>query len=231
MKPNMSVRKINKSHVSLTGIVHSKKNGVHNEFESSLEQDLIYRLEFDYNIKSFDEQPVTIEYKGEDGKNRRYTPDFLVTYRKDIEPAKWFKPMLCEVKYREELKENWKKYKPKFKAANEYAAQNDWTFKILTEVEIRNDYLYNAKFLLPYKNATIDMGLITTLHNAMTELVQTTPNELIQFASRDKNRRAELLYTLWLMVACGDIRCDLSRRITMNTEIWSTDNIPTFIKP
>lgn len=152
----MPVRKIKMNHRSLTGRVASKKNDAQIQFESSLERDLIYHLEFDYNIKNYEEQPFTLEYTDGDSL-RKYTPDFKVNYRSDIEPANSFGTYVYEVKYREEIKSNWSKLKPKFKAIIKHCSTKGWKFKILTEKEIRIDYLENAKFLLPFREIEVDL--------------------------------------------------------------------------
>ncbi len=37
-------------------------------------------LEFDDNVISYSEQPITINYEYKDGSKRKYTPDCLVAY-------------------------------------------------------------------------------------------------------------------------------------------------------
>lgn len=51
---------------------------------------------------------------------RSYTPDFLVYYRKDIQPANKYGALLCEVKYEAELKEDKNNNKAKFQAKSEF---------------------------------------------------------------------------------------------------------------
>ncbi len=49
-------------------------------WESQIERDYIYLLEFDPAVISFEEQSVCVRYHDDrDGKIHRYTPDFLVT--------------------------------------------------------------------------------------------------------------------------------------------------------
>jgi hypothetical protein len=219
MKPT---RKIGLSNWSLTGKVGSTKNSRMHDFESSLERDLLITLEFDGFVESFCEQPVCIEYL-HDGTTRRYTPDVIVYYRKDVEAVKHLKPMLCEIKYRADLKEHWQELKPKYMAALRYASQQGWRFKILTEKEIRTEYQWNAKFLTSYRKpmvGEIDAGDFTLLLQTVEQLYHTTPKQVMMAAVRDEWKRAELLYVLWYMIANGFVKCDLSRKLTMDTEIW-----------
>ena len=47
------VRRIARSHSSLRGIVHSKKNDISSAFESSLERDYFKMLEFDSLVHEY----------------------------------------------------------------------------------------------------------------------------------------------------------------------------------
>ena len=108
------VRNIGMGHTSLRGKLTSGKTNRQHKFESSLERDFLEIIDFDYKVLHYCEQPVTIEYKVS-GKTYYYTPDFIVYYTdKDI------KPLLCEIKYRKDLKKSWLELKPKFKAAIDY---------------------------------------------------------------------------------------------------------------
>lgn len=216
----MPVRKIKMNHRSLTGKVASLKNDTQVQFESSLERDLIYHLEFDYNIKNYEEQPFTLEYL-HNNSQRKYTPDFIVHYRNDIEPASSFGTFIYEVKYREEIKSNWNKLKPKFRAMINHCSTQGWKFKILTEKEIRIDYLENAKFLLPFKNIEVDLGMNEILLERLNKSSLATPGKLIKSLSKQKTKQAEFLHSLWYLVANHYIETDLSKRVTMNSEIWT----------
>lgn len=213
-------RKLGTSRSSLRGIIPSPKNGTTNSFESSLERDYFKILEFDNLVQEYVEQPVDILYKNNEAE-RHYTPDVLVFYRKDLEVSKDYSPLLIEVKYRKDLRENWREFKPKFKAANKYAAEKSWRFKILTEKEIRTAYLDNVKFLLPYKTKDIvDSNDSILLLDWIEKLDLTSPGEIIAAAAKDKYKQAELLYSLWVLIAIETIGCDLSIPLTMKSEIW-----------
>ncbi len=216
----MPVREIGKSYSSLTGVIQSAKTGNQVKFESSLERDMAYLLEFDPTVLSYEIQPLKIEYMGADGSKRKYTPDFLVYYNPERELSKKLKPRLCEVKYRDDLKSKWKELKPKFKAAQAYAKRCGWEFKIYTEKEIRNDFLYNAKFLSGYLRADYNESHSSALKQAMKKIETSTPEELISICSNDKFERAQLLHALWSLVAQGFVKIDLQEKIQMDSVIW-----------
>jgi len=221
MRQFKPVRKIGFQHRSITGVQPSLKNGDLISFESSLERDFITILNFDFCVSEFVEQPVEIIFN-EDSNGRTYTPDFLVTYKNGFSIKQ--KPTLFEVKYRKDLFKDWKKLKPKFKAALEYADSKKWKFKIITEKEIRTDFLINAKFLWHYKYYTIssddDYEMTLIILTRMKVLKVTTPQELMVSSCKSIMMRGKLLHTLWILIAKGQIGCDLNLRLNMNSEIW-----------
>jgi hypothetical protein len=218
------IRKIGLGTTSLTGLISSTKTNRNHAFESSLERDFIKIIDFDRNVNHYCEQPVTIEYMN-DSNYRQYTPDFLVHYRETTN----MKPLLCEIKYRKDIKENWNVLKPKFKAAIEYSKKNNWNFKIITEIEIRTQYLKNIRFLENYKKEKIDKnGFLTGIDENdfniltynMDKIKITTPEELVLMSSTNKYKQAEFLYVIWYLVANNWVKCDLNFPLSIKSEIW-----------
>lgn len=220
----MGVRKIPTSKVALTGVVGGALSQRLHQYESSLERDLIISLEFDRNVESYEEQPIRINYLV-DGQPRSYTPDFFVRYRDDIEPANKFKPTIIEVKYRSEIKEKWAELKPKFMAALRYADKRGYCFKIMTEAEIRNEFLENARFLIGYVRANVSYDHVMLLRKKLADLGETTPHELLLSAAVSEEKRLILMHTMWYMVANRIIICDLNRKLKMDSPIWGESSM------
>lgn len=216
----MPVRKIGTSHSSLTGIIPSKKLDDKIHFESALERDFAYLLEQDPCIQHYEIQPLKIEFRSQDGVLKRYTPDFLVFYNDIYQSTKGYKPQLVEIKYRSDLRKNWGDLKPRFKAALNYCSQKGWDFKIYTEREIHTEKLYNARFLQNYMNAQFDFGHSVILKQNIEKLKLSTPEELIAISASEKYMRAEMLHTLWTLIAIGNIGYDSTEKISMQSEIW-----------
>ncbi|PTB96332.1 heteromeric transposase endonuclease subunit TnsA [Marivirga lumbricoides] len=215
------IRKIGKNHTSLTGRISSQNSERLYSFESSLERDFIQITDFNPYVSRFIEQPLTISYTDEVGSGRTYTPDFLIFYKNDNPRQQKMKPLLVEVKYREELKKNWSKYKPKFKAASQLCREKDWDFRFITEREIRGDYLFNVKFLNNYRNSDdVRIEDVSYLLDNLQVMKETTPKDLLSATCYSEKRKGFLLYTLWHMVAIDMIKMDLSLRISMNSLIW-----------
>ena len=217
----LPVRKIGRSHRSLRAVHPSAKTGQLVHLESALERDFCCLLEFEPDIVSYVEQPVTIGYHLE-GRTRRYTPDFLIFYAAE-KPA-----VLAEIKYRADLHKNWAQLKPKFRAAQHYAADNGWEFRLYTELEIQTPYLQNAKLLLRFKDPFLPVlpEYRQLLMATVAHLDTTTPAEIVRVAFGDAEHRAKLLPVLWHLISRGLIGCDLFQPLTMQSKIWSTEPSP-----
>ncbi|MCP1297620.1 TnsA endonuclease N-terminal domain-containing protein [Chryseobacterium sp. S0630] len=208
------VREIGLSNLSLTGNIYSAKANEIVNFESSLERDYIYLLEYDTKVYKYYEQPLKIYY----GNNQYYVPDFFVKYHsKDV------KSELIEVKYLIDLAENKEKYRPKFEAAQAFCSDNGLKFKIITEEKIRNGYrLQNAKFLLGYRNPKVgfDDGFMTILEKIIENHQPISIQETLDLAITCEEKKAELLYVLLHMLSKRYINFDETTKLTMDTTIF-----------
>jgi hypothetical protein len=185
-----------------------------------LERDLVEMLEFDPNVEHFLEQPFEIPYRDKESIDRIYVPDFLVVYKKNLSPARWFPPVIVEVKYMADIKNDFDELKFKFRAAHRFAKKKGWRFRVMTERHIRTEYLENAKFLSKFKYQQVDPGLCSNVLDALDLLQDGTPMEIIATGSSNTTRRAEMLFTLWHLVANGEVGCDLNDRLSMDTILW-----------
>lgn len=212
----MSVRTIPKNYRNLTGLAASSKADKP-FFESTLERDFLTLLEFDKDVISYDVQPVKILWLDIDGRSRTYTPDVLASYaiKKHSKQI-----VLYEVKYRSDLKDNWLELKSKFKAAISYANSMGWKFKLMTEVEIRTIYMENARFLLPYLRGDVNEEHSEMLLRQLVQMRQCSIDALLKAIFNDRWSQAELVPTLWFLVASGRVSTDLNLPLTMASEIW-----------
>lgn len=218
----MPARIVPKNYRNLTGLVYNSRTSAMTAFESSLERDLLLLLDFDPDVESFEEQPVKITYYDDYGRRHTYTPDVLVRYRGDITSASVLTPVLCEVKYRDDLRQHWMEYKTKFKAAHRYAREHGWRFRLMTEREIRTPYLDNVKFLRHYQHLIVDAEHLPRLLARLQTLRETTPEDLLAAISDDTWHKAQLLSALWHLVAQRQVGTDLSQPLTMSSRLWSS---------
>ena len=166
----MGVRKIQPNFRSITGFHGASEQ----EFESSLEEDLMILLQFDAEVDYFESQPLVISYLDIAGRTHTYTPDVLVYYKPSTEKP----PLLCEVKYRTDYREKLAELRPKFKAAFRFAKLNHMRFRVMTDREIRTTYLSNAKLLLRYRDIKVDPDHIGLLLDALNLKPETKPTKL-----------------------------------------------------
>jgi hypothetical protein len=210
-----AVRRVPINGISLTGEILGQ------EFESSLERDLIYRMAWPRTLKWFQVQPVEIPYPKKDGQIGSYTPDLLVCFDNERLPMPQ-KPILCEVKYAVDLRSNWLELKPKFKAAQAYARSQGWRFKIYNERQIRTPFLENVKFLWSYQFAEMHDEHEYLILHTLNLLEPVSIKMLLDKCYRPENRmgRGAGLWTLWCLIARENVCCDLEVKLSLESEIW-----------
>jgi hypothetical protein len=208
-------RKIDLSKVSLTGHITSVKNNTIVDFESSLERDFIFLLEHDAEISKYYEQPIKINYF-ESGFNKYYVPDFFVEYYDN-------RKVIVEVKYKKDLIENKKKYETKFNAAKLFCEKNNFEFQIISENQIRTEKLFNAKFLLYYKNPLLklDHNYVRVIHRKVKKMKRISVIDLVESMTGDYQKKAELIYVVWYMVANELLYYEKNCKLTMNSLVWT----------
>lgn len=211
----MPVRKIKPGYYNLTAKVPSKKIDRMVDAESSLERDFIFLLEHDSNVRGFEEQPMTINVG-----RRKYTPDVLVSYYDG-------ETYLYEVKYRSELKKNWFKLKPKFKASIAFCRRENIKFKIVTDKEIRTPLLKNLEFLSHFSRTVSPSEATTsqTLLDVLISLRKSSPKELLAACFCCKMNRAQAAPVLWRLIANGSVHTDLDSPLTMYSPISVSSDI------
>jgi len=115
-------------------------------YQSLIERDFIYLLDFDPAVTTYSEQPLTIHYEAEN-KARRYTPDFAFTHSG--------RAYLVECKHHQFIKPD--ENGPKWVAARRWCTARGITFVVVTEAVIRAGYrLENVKLLTDYARYSID---------------------------------------------------------------------------
>lgn len=210
----MPVRAIPKSYTHITGIVSSKKAVGEAGFESGLERDYFWLLDFDPEVERFEVQPVQIWWEDSVDKRHRYTPDCRVHFRNTDK-----KELLVEVKSRDSLRAKWTGVRPAFRAAVHHARLEGSHFIILTEKEIRTQYFENVRFLLPAVRHGAEESHRRAVLAAIRDLQETTPQGILSHISTDPLDRAYLLHALWGLVGTFQVCADLAEPIKMDTRL------------
>jgi hypothetical protein len=213
----MAVRKIPKNHLVVTGSFASRKNGQMDQFESLLEKEYLLLLDFDDSVERYETQPVTIPIPG---MRNGYTPDVLVFYLSDR------KPQLTEIKHTDDLRRNAEKYAPKFTAAEQYALELNWEFRVVTQIDIRTPRLSNLKFLREYRNiepAAQDCAEIVRLMKKADEIF--SPKTLLDQLATSDDDRLYWLPVIWHSIVTRKITADLDRPIDNNAALHLPQSI------
>jgi len=226
----MPTRKITRSPVKVTGTAPDDQ-----QFESTIEEDLLVLLRFNRLVDRIETQAVTIDWEDASGKLRSYTPDCLVHYRKDLEESKNLPSKLCEVKpdFNEQDRARKHLYPPRFEdeeenklkwaAASRYAALQGWEFEVVLESAIRTPYLKNAKFLLRYLERNFQSQFEIEM---IQELKQNGPQaieSLLRKFSSDYSERAKILPTCYRLIATQQIAANLTENLSLQTVLSAID--------
>lgn len=187
-------------------------------FESSLEQDFLELLDFDANVSEVQVQPFSI-YHEENGRRRRYTPDVRATY---LRPERQ-EVVVYEVKYQDELRQDWSKFRPRFAAAYRHCREQGWRFKVVNEKHIRTQYLANVKFLRRFMRLSEQPLIVGQLLYTLKALGPTTPQALLAAAYWSNQPRLLAIPVLWKLIGEGSLGCDLNSPLTMASPIWMND--------
>ena len=222
----MPTRKITRSPVKVTGTLPDGQR-----YESTLEEDFYVLLRFNPLVASFETQPVTVEWRDGEGKIRRYTPDALAHYRKDLKESVDLATVLCEIKpdlteqsesprrRKPPRTENEEENKLKWAAAERYAARQGWAFKVFRESEIRTPYLDNARFLLRYLERTGDSKHEPELLAWIAERESRTLDEWASFRGGSTQIRADIFPACYRLIAQRRVEVDLSIPLTLGSII------------
>lgn len=120
------------------------------QFESTLERDLIYLLDFDPQVAEFEEQPLKIAYQHE-GKRLPYTPDFQAVSTSGRIALLECKPH-CFVSREDNQR--------KFSAAQARCAERGWLFQVITDKQLRTGYkVQNVKLLTQHARHEVSVQI------------------------------------------------------------------------
>lgn len=177
-------------------------------YESLLEADLVTILCVDPEVDGFWAQPEEFRWR-QDGKARRYVPDFLV---QTTSGARAYR----EVKPRRRLR-NDPSLGGRRPAIEAECARRGASFEIWTEAEIRRSpRLANAREILCHAGPVWDEPAVAALRRAVRAGVEAdTAMELLAAAGLGR----ECLGTLLGLVALDEIRIDLDHPLTVRSRL------------
>lgn len=137
----MSVRRVSNWGGNIIGSFPSLKNGQPAHYESTIERDLLYFLEYDHTVRCYTMQPMVIEGLGPDGAIHRYTPDVLV------ERTAGRTLVECKPAVRQDEPHT----KQQLFLGQQWADANQHDFVLITDADLRTSHrLANLKLLWRY---------------------------------------------------------------------------------
>ncbi len=161
----MPVRKVSGRGRNMIGHFPSLKLGRMVAFESLIEQDYLYVLDYETEVTWFEEQPLTIAYTWQE-KPYEYTPDFHVMRSTGHELVE------CKPTVFVNKTENQRK----FAAAREWCQQQGWSFSIVTDQDLRKGCrLANIKLLTRYARFKLSPELLEQAQSHMREINRPIP--------------------------------------------------------
>lgn len=211
----MPVRKIPIGTRAVTG-QHARSG---QRYESSLERDFFKLMTYDPLHLAVEGQPVTVHYLSENGEPLHYTPDGLATFKPDPITGQIRRPLLVEVKYRDEYRKIFLEIKPKLRAARRYAKERGWQFRVFTEREIRTTWFANMNFLDGFRDREPNLKHVESILDRIGEVDGATPAKILSSITSDLWQQAEIVPTMWWMVAHSQLHIDLSAPLNMHSTI------------
>jgi hypothetical protein len=217
--PDEPIRKIFATYRSVTGWMWSSKNQRLVQHESLGEKRVFLALEFDPKVLSYCEQPITIFYTDENGKNREFTPDVFVKYDPNLSNTP---SVIAEIKYASEVQDpqKWKELKPRLQAGLDYAKANGLAFALWTDWDLNPHHHHSAMALRTFFRSPVEPALETKVIKRLQEMGRTTVGDLQASLSQEGEELSRLSQALWSLVASAKIYADLATTPSPQTWIW-----------
>lgn len=201
-KKSQAVRKITNrgSKTKVIGRTSSYKMGRAVVWESQIERDFVYLLEFDPNVLSYQEQPRKFQYRDE-GKAHSYTPDFEVRTND--------KTLIIEVKPASKAQQE--ENQRLFKLVAPVIEADGFEYRVVTDTMIRHEpQLSNIKYLRIHGRTVPTASDQLIAHHHITQQPTATVGSLMdEFAARSLPRQ-----TVYSLIYWGVIAVDLGQPLT-----------------
>ncbi len=199
------------------------------EYESVLEEDYLFLVRFDHQVESYQRYQGSIVWFTRDGEERSYGPDFEITYKQPksgrrrrnlvVEVKPDFEPDPYSRKKNLPRRESAADNDRKWRAAEKQLALQGKEFRVVRAKEIETDYLENAKFLLMYRDHPFPLREASVFLDALAKRGRATMRQLLLDLTVDRQRRAELLPTLYALIAERKVVADLNRVLCFDTTL------------
>jgi TnsA endonuclease N terminal len=174
-------------------------------YNSLLQKDFMYWLEFDPDVLSYNTPAITVNYHSS-GKEKSHTPDFQV--------VRCQKKQIIEVKSQKTVETE--KYIRLYKMLSGLYEETGWMFVVLTEAEIRREpILSNIKLLYGYARESFSINEYRDCWEIARSLAPATLSEIGAVLDKHQIRRNVLFKLLFHNL----VELDIQQPITANSTI------------
>lgn len=213
------VRKLKPTRRSVSGYYPFHGNSTPIPYESALERDFLIVTDFIHNVVQFHPQPLSIPFLHGNGRTYSYTPDFLVEFGPDHQTGERPSPLLVEVKYQDEWKQNWREWSAKWKTARRGARKRGWRFRIMDDARIRDNSLAIWSALERYRLAPTEPEIQRIAEIALKESRGMCAGELASILAPHTGE-TQALFHVWRLVAHRTLCCSTDHALNASTRIW-----------
>jgi hypothetical protein len=174
-------------------------------YNSLLQKQFMYWLEFDTDVLSYNAPAITVNYHS-NGKEKSYTPDFQVIRSQ--------KKQIIEVKSQKTIESE--KYSRLYQMLSGLYDETGWTFVVLTEAAIRREpILSNIKLLYGYARESFSVDDYRNCWEVARSNVPASLAEIFQILDQQGIRRNVLFKLLFHNL----VEIDIQQPITANSTI------------
>jgi hypothetical protein len=205
------VRRVRHHGKNIISAFPSIKNAGPVATESTIERDFCFLLEYWLWVKRYVPQPFTITAPFADGSHHSATPDFWVDGGS--------RRLIVECKPARKLSDQ--KVQRQIDIERTFAAENDHTFLLVTDEQLRRDhYLWNVKLL--YRYSRLDVWQST--EQQLSLLVGQHPEGVRLGALKEALRQSLPQRTRWTVLYTMLFRHllepDMTRRLSDESRVW-----------
>jgi hypothetical protein len=204
----MGVRRVKNRGGNVIGTFPSLKMREQIPYESTIERDLLFFLEFDARVVRYQAQPFAITGSSADGAPHTYIPDFLVI-RTDSKEIVECKPTahLNDAHTQQQLA-----------LGQSWADANQYHFVVITDTDLRSGYrLANLKLLWRYSQLCVPSPITSRCWSILTGQPDGLTLEALAAALSDTPSSFELLPYLYRLLFDHILHTDLTQPLTPRT--------------
>ena len=199
VRPGVGIRPTQK-------IASPKSIGI-GEAESGLEADAFKMFHFDRGVVSYTTQPFTVVYEVGDKAVSTY-PDVelrLIGGRFEIVQIKTFST------FEKHLREN-----PRFRGEREVFEQLGWSYRVLTEREIRIEPQYsNRKLLWHYRNRRVEAPMVASIRATIKRYPNVTVRKIVEAFRADAVHEVDI----YALVARHVLDTDMEAKLGLESRL------------